>query len=142
MIKKDNYYYQFVKKYWFYKKSKSKKISTNIYCIAVILFFVSLLDFRVGNQSHDINKSNKTILLMDSSLSMRANDVRPTRISKASEFASLFLNSHKESLYSLIAFSDFSKILVPFTFDKEIITSHLNILNDVNVNIKDFKINK
>ena len=28
MIKKDNYYYQFVKKYWFYKKSKSKKIST------------------------------------------------------------------------------------------------------------------
>ena len=133
MIKKDNYYYQFVKKYWFYKKSKSKKISTNIYYIAVILFFVSLLDFRVGNQSYDINKSNKTILLIDSSLSMRANDVRPTRISKASEFASLFLNSHKESLYSLIAFSDFSKILVPFTFDKEIIRSHLNILNDVNL---------
>ena len=70
-------------------------------------------------------------MLIDNSLSMKANDLKPTRLSKALEFSSLFLNSNKEELFSLMAFSDQSKVLVPFTYDKEILRSHISILDNI-----------
>ncbi len=133
MINKDNYYFQFVKKYWFYKKSKSKKIATRAYLIGSIILFASLLDFRYGEQKKENSESNKTIILIDNSLSMRANDLKPNRIVKALDFASIYLRKENEMFYSLMTFSDFSKVLVPFTLDKEIIRTNLDILKEINI---------
>ena len=133
VIKKDNYYFQFVKKYWFYKKSKTKKMATRAYLIGSIILFVSLLDFRYGDQKKENSGSNKTIILIDNSLSMRANDLKPNRIVKALEFASIYLRKENEMFYSLMTFSDFSKVLVPFTLDKEIIRTNLDILKEINI---------
>lgn len=135
IINKDSSYFKFVKKYWFYKKSKNKKLATKLYLISIIVIFISLLDFRIdGSKLEDItNRSNKTIILIDNSLSMRASDLKPSRIEKALEFASLYLSNNKYMIYSLIAFSDYSKVLVPFTPDKEIIRTKLGILSDVEI---------
>ena len=85
----------FIKKYWFYEKSRTKKLAFNFYIIALILFFISLLDVRIGEQKYKNKESERTIILIDNSLSMRAKDLKPSRINRALEFAGLFLNLEK-----------------------------------------------
>ena len=84
-----------------------------------------------GSGSGDVPVN--VLFLLDNSLSMRATDLKPNRLEKALEFASIFLNFEKEETHSLMVFSDSSNVLVPFTFDKEILRSNLEIIKDVNI---------
>ena len=66
--------------------------------------------YQKSTFSEKISSDNKTIILIDNSLSMRANDLKPNRIVKALDFASIYLRKENEMFYSLMTFSDFSKV--------------------------------
>ena len=122
-------HFSFVKKYWFYTKTYTSKIKLIFYLIGFMLLGISLLDIR-GKQNKILTSlpSQKTLVLIDCSLSMKVKDVYPDRLGKGILFARKIIKKLKHHRIALMVFSDKSDILVPFTDDLHIINSRLDLI--------------
>ncbi len=127
-------FFQWVEDHWFFKESYRHKISTILYLIGVSLLLLGLLDLR-GPEKRITGKvsEQKTIILIDNSASMLAEDVRPNRFEKALLLAKHFVKNAVGHKISLSVFSDGVKKIVPFTDDYNLIDARIDSLKNLDL---------
>lgn len=134
IFKIEKKYYQWIEHTWFLKRNKLSKIAQVFYFISIALFLLSLLDLRGPEQKMAGETSEQnTILMIDSSLSMLAEDVRPNRFEKAIFIARHFIKNSAGHKISVVVFSDTHKKLVPFTSDRDLLDARISALRDIGV---------
>jgi Ca-activated chloride channel homolog len=127
-------FFQWVEDYWFYKRSSLHKVSTYLYLVGVAFLLFALLDLR-GPEKRITGKvsDQRTIVLIDSSASMLAEDVRPNRFSKALILVKHFVQKAVGQKISVIVFSDGQKQIIPFTDDIDLIEARIDSLKTLNL---------
>lgn len=125
---------QFFYDYWCLKIKPKVKLSIIIYLLSMFLLAFSILDLRGKPTRIKANiPQQKTVILIDNSLSMMAEDVRPNRLSKAILLARHFVKKAIGHNISVLLFSDNHKKLVPFTTDIELLDSRISGLSDLKI---------
>lgn len=126
-------YFKWVKTYWFFERTWLNRFSTVFYILSLFLMLVSLLDLRGPEEKIKTNlPDQKTIIILDSSSSMLAEDIRPSRFSKAIQLARHFVKNAAGHQVSVVLFSDIQKRLIPFTDDIDLLDSRLAALENTN----------
>ncbi len=125
-------FFQIVKLYWFYDRSFFHYLSSLFYISGMILLGVALLDLRGADQKVKVEMpESKTIILMDTSASMLAEDVQPSRLSKAVLLAKHFARKAAGQQISIVAFAEIQKKIVPFTSDLDLIDARLESIKNL-----------
>lgn len=94
---------------------------------------LALLDLRGPEKKIRASlPDQRTIILLDSSASMLAEDVRPSRFVKSLQIARHFVKNAPGHQVSIVLFSDIQKRLLPFTDDIDLIDSRLAALEKTN----------
>lgn len=133
VTKYERSYFKWVKTYWNYSRTKRNLIASCLYLISMSLFLVSLLDLR-GPEEH-IKTSipdQKTVIIIDTSTSMLAEDIKPNRFIKSIQLARHFVKNSPGHQIAVVLFSDVQKRLIPFTDDIDLLDSRLAALAQVN----------
>jgi len=126
-------FFAWVESYWFLKRSLINRLSGFFYYLSILLLLLSLLDLRGPEKKIKGNlPDQKTILILDSSLSMLSEDVRPNRFGKAIQLARHFVKNSAGHQLSVVIFSDTQKRLIPFTDDIDLVDSRLAALETTN----------
>lgn len=132
IVKTEKEYFKWVELHWFYKRTFLNKISTFFYLIGFGFLLIALLDLRGPESNIEGNvKDQKTIILIDSSSSMLAEDVRPNRFKRALILARHFTKKAVGHQISLMVFSDGHKQIVPFTKDFNLVDAKLAALENL-----------
>ena len=126
-------YFNWVKTYWFFERTWINRFSALVYIASLFLMFISLLDLRGPEEKVKTNlPDQKTIIILDSSSSMLAEDIRPSRFGKAIQLARHFVKNAAGHQVSVVLFSDIQKRLIPFTDDIDLLDSRLAALEKTN----------
>ncbi|MCB9094618.1 MAG: VWA domain-containing protein [Halobacteriovoraceae bacterium] len=133
-LKSEKNFFEWVKTYWFYKRSLKNRIASWLWLVGIALLAISVLDLRGPEKKlqGDVSEQ-KTIILIDSSLSMLAEDIRPNRYDRAIFIARHFVKKAAGHKMSVVIFSDTHKKLVPFTSDFELLDARIAALKDIGV---------
>ena len=134
IIQYEKGYFDWVKKYFFLGRSLSSQISTILYITGLSLFIISLMDFRGPEQKVESSiPDQRTIIIIDSSASMLAEDVRPNRFQKSLLLARHFIKKAAGHQIAVVLFSDTQKRLVPFTDDIDLLDARVAGLSKVRI---------
>jgi Ca-activated chloride channel family protein len=134
IIRENKKFFLWVKTYWFFERSKKNVLSTFLYLIAFLFLVISLLDLRGAETKIKAQiPDQKTIVIIDSSASMLAEDVRPNRFKKSILMARHFVKKAVGHQIAVVLFSDTQKRLVPFTDDLDLLDSRLAALETLNI---------
>lgn len=126
-------FFKWVKAYWFYERTWMSRISTFLYLLSLFLLMISLLDLRGPEKKVRASlPDQRTIILLDTSASMLAEDVRPSRFVKSLQLARHFVKNAAGHQVSIVLFSDIQKRLIPFTDDIDLLDSRLSALEKTN----------
>lgn len=129
----NNKYFKWVKSYWFFERSWLSRFSSLFYMAALATMLISLLDLRGPEEKIKSSiPDQRTIIILDSSSSMLAEDVRPSRFVKALQLARHFVKNAAGHQIALVLFSDIQKRIVPFTDDVDLLDSRLAALEKTN----------
>ena len=129
IVRFEKTFFDKIKRYWFYKRSRLSRLSSFLLFLALIIFAISVGDIRGKEKLVESSIPNqKTVLLIDSSASMMVEDVRPFRLAKAAIIARHFIRNSFGHQVSIAVFSDIQRKIVPFTDDLEILQSRLEVL--------------
>ncbi|RPJ78522.1 MAG: VWA domain-containing protein [Alphaproteobacteria bacterium] len=133
MARLNSIYFKWVKSYWFFERSWASRISSFFYILSLLLFLLALLDLRGPEKKIRASlPDQRTIILLDTSASMLAEDVRPNRFVKSLQIARHFVKNAPGHQISIVLFSDIQKRLIPFTDDIDLIDSRLAALEKTN----------
>ena len=120
-----------VESIWQYRESHFSKLSKIFYVFFWIFLLMALVDLRGEPEKIETDvPDQKTLILLDASTSMLAEDVRPNRFEKALTLLRHFVKRSPSQEISVVIFSDTYKQILPFTKDKNLIDSRLGSLND------------
>lgn len=134
LIRKEKRFFEFIKDHWFFRRNFSHKISSFFYILGFIGIVLSLMDLRGPEELIKSKTSGqKTILLIDTSASMLAEDVRPSRFKKAILLARHYIKNAIGQQISIIVFSDGQKRIIPFTGDTDLLDARLQALDSMNL---------
>lgn len=126
-------YFNWVKTYWFFERSWMSRFSAFFYIVSIFLMLASLLDLRGPEERvKSVLPDQRTIIILDSSASMLAEDVRPSRFGKAIQLARHFVKNAAGHQISVVLFSDIQKRLIPFTDDVDLLDSRLAAMEKTN----------
>ena len=129
----DNKFFTWIKTYWFYKRSWMSRVSSFFYLLGITGILFSLLDLRGPEEKIKSNiPDQRTIIVIDSSASMLAEDVRPSRFVKSLQLARHFVKNTAGHQIAIVLFSDIQKRIVPFTDDIDLLDSRLAALEKTN----------
>lgn len=127
-------YFAWIKKYWFRERTKYTYLKEILFGLMTMLLILSLLDLRGDAEKVDSNLPiQKTIIIIDSSSSMLAEDVKPSRFKKSLMIARHFVRRAVGHNISVVLFSDIQKKLVPFTDDIDLLDSRIAGLESINI---------
>ncbi len=119
-------FFKLVKTYWFYKRSILSVISSFLFVLGMGGLLLALLDVRGPEEKIKMPvPSERTIILIDTSASMLAEDVKPSRLQKATLIAKHFARKAAGHQISVVVFAEIQKKIVPFTNDLDLIDSRL-----------------
>ncbi|MFG1494057.1 VWA domain-containing protein [Halobacteriovorax sp. ZH4_bin.1] len=122
-------FFKIVKQVWNFNSRPVSKMSMLCYTLAFFGFALSLGDLRGPEELVESNIPNqRTLILIDNSLSMLVEDIRPNRISKAAIIAKHFVKNAYGHQVALSIFSDIQRKIVPFTDDVDILESRLGTM--------------
>lgn len=125
-------FFNLVKSYWFYSRSVFSYISSFLFLIGIGGLLLSLLDIRGPEEKIKTEvPTDRTIILIDTSASMLAEDVKPSRLQKAALIAKHFARKAVGQQISIVAFAEIQKKIVPFTNDLDLIDSRLDSLKNL-----------
>jgi Ca-activated chloride channel family protein len=120
-------FFTLIKRYWFYKRSLFSWISSALFLAGMGGLILSLLDARGPEERIKTPvPKQRTIILIDTSASMLAEDVKPSRLHKASLIAKHFARKAVGHQLSIVAFAEIQKPIVPFTNDLDLIDARLD----------------
>jgi len=124
----------FITQTWFKKKSKIYRFRKFLYLVGISFLLLSLLDFRGAEEKIESDiPDQKTIIIIDSSASMLAEDVRPNRFKKSLIMARHFVKKAFGHKIAVVLFSDQQKRLVPFTDDLDLLDGRLAGLESIDL---------
>ena len=104
-----------------------RKIGLAVFLLALAAMAVGLARPKVERSVPDERAT--VVLVVDTSGSMQADDVEPTRLAAAQEAVRTFLDKLPDRVrVSLIAFSSFTQVVAPPTHDRELVLSALSYL--------------
>jgi Ca-activated chloride channel family protein len=127
-------YNKLIKDYWFKVPRFKHYLSIGFYLLGLLTLLLALLDIRGEPiKMESPIPEQKTVIMIDNSLSMMAEDIRPNRLERAILFARHFSKKAIGHQISVLIFSDTHKKLVPFTSDHELIDSRLAGLKEMNI---------
>ncbi len=96
------------------------------------LLIFSVLDLRGPEEKIKTQMpSERTIILLDTSASMLAEDVKPSRLQKAVLIAKHFARKAGGHQIAIVAFAEIQKKIVPFTSDLDLIDARLESLKNL-----------
>lgn len=122
-------FFGFIKTYWFYQRSFFSYLSTLLFLLGLGGLLFSLLDIRGPEKRIKAEvPHDRTIILIDTSASMLAEDVKPSRLQKAVLVAKHFARKATGHQLSIVAFAEIQKKIVPFTNDIDLIDARLDSL--------------
>ena len=128
-FKLEKSFFKLIRTYWFYKRSTFSYISSLFLMIGMGGLLFSLLDLRGPEEKIKTEiPRDRTIILIDTSASMLAEDVKPSRLQKASLIAKHFARKAAGHQLSIVAFAEIQKKIVPFTNDLDLIDARLDSL--------------
>lgn len=120
-------FFKLVRTYWFYNRSFFSYLSTLLFIAGMGGLLVSLLDVRGTEEKIKTEvPQDRTIILIDTSASMLAEDVKPSRLQKAALIAKHFARKAAGQQLSIVAFAEIQKKIVPFTNDIDLIDARLD----------------
>ncbi len=120
-------FFTLIRRYWFYKRSLFSWISSILFLAGMGGLIFSLLDARGPEERIKTPvPKQRTIILIDTSASMLAEDVKPSRLQKASLIAKHFARKAAGHQLSIVAFAEIQKPIVPFTNDLDLIDARLD----------------
>jgi Ca-activated chloride channel family protein len=122
-------FFRLIKTYWFYDRSFFSFASSLLFILGMGGLLVSLLDLRGPQEKVKTEvPTDRTIVLIDTSASMLAEDVKPSRLQKATLIAKHFARKAAGHQLSIVAFAEIQKKIVPFTNDLDLIDARLDSL--------------
>ncbi len=125
-------FFGFIKTYWFYQRSFFSYLSTLLFLLGLGGLLFSLLDIRGPEKRIKAEvPHDRTIILIDTSASMLAEDVKPSRLQKAVLVAKHFARKATGHQLSIVAFAEIQKKIVPFTNDIDLIDARLDSLKNL-----------
>lgn len=125
-------FFRFVKTFWFYRRSFFSYLSTILFLAGMGGLLFSLLDLRGPEEKIKVEApTDRTIILIDTSASMLAEDVKPSRLQKAALIAKHFARKAAGHQLSIVAFAEIQKKIVPFTNDLDLIDARLDSLKNL-----------
>ncbi len=125
-------FFTLIHRYWFYKRSIFSWISTLLFFAGMGGLLLSLLDARGPEQRVKTPvPKQRTIILIDTSASMLAEDVKPNRLQKAALIAKHFARKAAGHQIAVVAFAEIQKPIVPFTNDLDLIDARLDSLKNL-----------
>jgi len=117
---------EFIFNTWFKRTTKINRIRFYLKLLGFSLLLISLLDFRGPEEKIESNiPDQKTIIIIDSSASMLAEDVRPNRYEKSILMARHLIKKAFGHRIAVVLFSDTQKRLVPFTDDLDLLDARV-----------------
>jgi Ca-activated chloride channel family protein len=123
----ENKFFSLIRRYWFYQRSLFSRISTLLFLAGMGGLLFSLLDARGPEQRIKTPvPKQRTIILIDTSASMLAEDVKPSRLQKAVLIAKHFARKAAGHQLAIVAFAEIQKPIVPFTNDLDLIDARLD----------------
>jgi Ca-activated chloride channel family protein len=124
--------FNFVKLYWFFNRSHFSVLSTLLFILGTGGLLLSLLDLRGPEEKVKTPvPKERTIILIDTSASMLAEDVKPNRLGKAVLIAKHFARKAAGQQLSVVAFAEVQKKIVPFTNDLDLIDARLESIKNL-----------
>lgn len=119
--------------YIIYKNKKINKKSILRLCLIIILFVINL---RPMLKTNDVNISTanlNVLFVVDTTLSMNAEDMKnsDTRMEQLKKDCEYIVKAFPSANYSLISFSNDSKIQIPFTTDKTMLLNSVDVLHAI-----------
>jgi len=125
-------FFKVVRTYWFFKRSFFSVISTFLLVLGMGGLILSLLDLRGPEEKVKMEvPEERTIILIDTSASMLAEDVKPSRLQKASLIAKHFARKAAGHQLAIVAFAEIQKKIVPFTNDIDLIDARLESIKNL-----------
>ena len=119
---------------FFKKPTKVIFIKKILFIFGLIFLCISLLDPRGPQEKIESEiPDQKTIIIIDSSASMLAEDVRPNRYKKSILMARHFIKKAFGHKIAVVLFSDIQKKLVPFTDDLDLLDARVAGLSDLGI---------
>ena len=132
VIMMERRFFKFIQRYWFYRRSFFSYLATFFFIIGIAGLFVSLLDPRGPEEKIKTQlPGDRTIILIDTSASMLAEDVKPSRLQKATLIAKHFARKSVGHQISIVAFAEIQKKIVPFTTDLDLIDARLDSIKNL-----------
>ncbi len=125
-------FFSFIKTYWFYNRSWLSYVSSFLFILGMTGLIFSLLDPRGPEERIKAEVPNdRTIILIDTSASMLAEDVKPSRLQKAVLIAKHFARKAAGHQLSIVVFAEIQKKIVPFTNDIDLIDARLDSIKNL-----------
>lgn len=117
---------QALKTYWDLRPKLRYNISHVFYLSFIAFLLIAAMDLRGPEETIEGSVGDqKTLIVIDSSASMLAEDVRPNRFEKAIMLAKHFVKSAYGHQVGIVVFSDIQKMLIPFTDDVDLLDARL-----------------
>jgi Ca-activated chloride channel family protein len=134
LVKKKSSLDNFINKTFFKRPTKTLLLRRLFFITGVGLLLISLLDPRGPEERIESSiPDQKTIIIIDSSASMLAEDVRPNRFKKSILMARHFIKKAFGHKIAVVLFSDTQKRLVPFTDDLDLLDARVAGLEDLDI---------
>jgi len=131
-LRQEGNFFRSVKLYWFYERSWTNRISSLFLLIGFSFLIFGLLDLRGPEERIKAQAPvERTIILIDTSASMLAEDIKPSRLEKAVLLAKHYARKATGQQLSVVVFSEIQKKLVPFTNDLDLIDSRLESIKNL-----------
>lgn len=123
----ENKFFTLIQRYWFYRRSFLSRLSSLLFLTGMGFLLFSLLDVRGPEERIKTPvPKQRTIILIDTSASMLAEDVKPNRLQRAVLIAKHFARKAVGHQLSIVAFAEIQKPIVPFTNDLDLIDARLD----------------
>jgi Ca-activated chloride channel family protein len=122
----------FLALFWIFSQQKSNK--NHMFYIAVFFMIAALSrPVLLEQKTKEVLYAKDIIIALDVSYSMRADDIKPSRLDRAKELISDVLKANKNDKFSLFAFTTNPLILTPATTDHKLLLAALNSLKVENI---------
>ncbi|WP_067098744.1 VWA domain-containing protein [Marinomonas atlantica] len=110
---------------------KSSQVSQKwlgLTCISLLVIGLSGISFS-KSETHLYTANQKTVFIVDQSLSLYATDIRPNRLTRVKQIMRDIINSSLEGDFALVAYAGDAYIVSPYTQDRETLTHFLVALD-------------
>lgn len=120
----------FLPMFWMCRSNNKEKFIRQV-MIYLLLFIINLRPMIISNKTERISTDLDVLFVIDTTISMIAEDYNGNniRLSAVKEDCKYIMDKLDGSKFSIISFDDTSKVLIPYTTDKNIIMESLDTIN-------------